>query len=60
MRLLHLVSELHQEESGQDLLEYALVLLAIATAAVAGSSSLASTMSSAVGALNGKISGLVT
>jgi Flp pilus assembly pilin Flp len=54
------VNQFHKEESGQDLLEYALVLLAIAAAAVVGSNSLASTLSSAISSLNTKISGLIT
>jgi hypothetical protein len=42
------------------LLEYALVLLAVAAAAVVGSSSLASTIRSAIATLNTKINGLIT
>lgn len=53
MRLLQLLKNLHHDESGQDLLEYALVLAAVAAAAVLGSSSLASTITSAIGKLNG-------
>ena len=60
MRFAQFVNQFHKEESGQDLLEYALVLLAIAAAAVVGSSSLASTVKSAIGTLNTKISGLIT
>ena len=60
MRFVQVLNNLHREESGQDLLEYALVLLAIALAAVVGSSSLASTISSAIGQLNTKISGIVS
>ena len=37
MRFTQFISKLHREESGQDLLEYALVLLAVLTAVVAGS-----------------------
>jgi Flp pilus assembly pilin Flp len=60
MRFVQLVRQFHNEESGQDLLEYALVLAAVAAAAVTGSSSLASTIVSALGQLNTKISGLVS
>jgi Flp pilus assembly pilin Flp len=55
MRFKQLVSSFHQEESGQDLLEYALVLLAVLTAVVAGSTSLAGTISTALTTINTKI-----
>jgi Flp pilus assembly pilin Flp len=48
MRFVEFVSQLHREESGQDLLEYALVLAAVLAAVVAGSSSIASTINSAL------------
>ena len=60
MRFVQLLNNLHREESGQDLLEYALVLLAIALAAVVGSSSLASTITSAIGQLNTRISTIMS
>jgi Flp pilus assembly pilin Flp len=60
MRFAQFVNQFHKEESGQDLLEYALVLLAVAAAAVVGSSSLASTIRSAIATLNTKINGLIT
>ncbi|MBZ5616967.1 MAG: Flp family type IVb pilin [Acidobacteriia bacterium] len=60
MRFMQFANRFHQEESGQDLLEYALVLLAIALAAVVGSSSLASTITSAIGQLNTRISTIVS
>jgi pilus assembly protein Flp/PilA len=56
MRFTAFLKNFHQEESGQDLVEYALVLVAVALAAVTGSKSLASTISSAVAAINTKIS----
>ena len=40
--IVRLLSNLHREESGQDLVEYALVVALIALAATAGMSSLAS------------------
>ena len=46
------IRNLHRDESGQDVLEYALVLAAIAVAAVAGSNTLAGTIASAIGKLN--------
>ncbi|PYX81694.1 MAG: Flp family type IVb pilin [Acidobacteria bacterium] len=55
MRFTQFIGKLHREESGQDLLEYALVLLAVLTAVVAGSTSLASTISTALATINGKI-----
>ena len=36
MRFMQFVSQFHREESGQDMLEYALVLAAVLTAVVAG------------------------
>ena len=41
MMFLLFISKFHQEESGQDLVEYALVLVAVASGTLAGSSSLA-------------------
>jgi pilus assembly protein Flp/PilA len=46
----------HAEESGQDLVEYALVLAAIAFAVVSGSGSLAAVLNNALTAINTKIS----
>jgi Flp pilus assembly pilin Flp len=55
MNILQFINKLHREESGQDLLEYALVLLAVLTAVVASTTSLASTISSGLTTINGKI-----
>ena len=55
MRFTQFIGKLHREESGQDLLEYALVLLAVLTAVVAGSTTLASTISTALATINTKI-----
>jgi len=60
MTFLQLMSKFHREESGQDLLEYGLVLLAVLTAVVAGSNSLAGGIGAAIGNINGKIQGLIT
>lgn len=49
----------HLDEAGQDLVEYALVLAAIAVVAVAGSGSLASTLNSAITTINAKISNAI-
>jgi Flp pilus assembly pilin Flp len=55
MKFLEFLKGLHQEESGQDLLEYALVLLAVLAAVVAGSQSLATDISTALTSINTKI-----
>jgi len=55
MKFTQFVKNLHREESGQDLLEYALVLAAVLAAVVTGSNSLASTISAGISTLNGKI-----
>jgi Flp pilus assembly pilin Flp len=60
MTFTQLVKNLHREESGQDLLEYALVLAAVLTAVVAGTNSLAGQISSAIGILNAKIQGIMS
>jgi len=60
MRFTQFIGKLHREESGQDLLEYALVLLAVLTAVVAGSGSLATTINTALSTINGKIQGQVS
>jgi Flp pilus assembly pilin Flp len=53
------ISQLHREESGQDMLEYALVLAAVLTAVVAGSTTLSGTITTALGTINTKIQTLV-
>jgi Flp pilus assembly pilin Flp len=55
MKFLEFLKGLHQEESGQDLLEYALVLLAVLAAVVAGSGTLAGDISTALTSINNKI-----
>jgi pilus assembly protein Flp/PilA len=59
MTFTQFVKNLHREESGQDLLEYALVLAAVLTAVVAGSASLASDISTALTTINTKIQNAV-
>lgn len=56
---LTLLKNLHREESGQDLVEYALVLAAVAFAVVAGSSSLATTVTSALTQIDAKITSAI-
>jgi Flp pilus assembly pilin Flp len=60
MTFLQFISKFHQEESGQDLLEYALVLAAVLVAVVAGSNSLATTINSALTTLSTRITAIVT
>lgn len=59
MTFAHFVKNLHREESGQDLLEYALVLAAVLGAVVAGSASLATDISTALTTINGRIQAAV-
>jgi Flp pilus assembly pilin Flp len=59
MRFMQFVSQFHREESGQDLLEYALVLAAVLGAVVAGSTSLAADITAALTAINVKIQAAV-
>jgi len=55
MTFTQVLSKFHQEESGQDLLEYALVLLAVLAAVVTGSGSLATDIATGLTAINVKI-----
>ncbi len=55
MTLTQFLSKFHREESGQDLVEYALVLAAVATAVVAGSATLSTDIANAMTTLNTKI-----
>ena len=60
MRFMQFVSQFHREESGQDMLEYALVLAAVLFAVTAGSTSLGNTISAAMTILNTRIAGYVS
>jgi Flp pilus assembly pilin Flp len=60
MTFQQLISKFHREESGQDLVEYALVLIAVATGVLAGSNSLATDFGLWMGTLNTKINGYLT
>jgi Flp pilus assembly pilin Flp len=55
MRFLQFVREFHREESGQDMLEYALVTVAVIGAVVAGSTSLANDLTADLDAVQTKI-----
>ena len=58
MRFVQFVARFHREESGQDMLEYALVLLAVLAAVVSGSGTLSNTIGTELTAIDTKISGL--
>jgi Flp pilus assembly pilin Flp len=60
MTFLKLISKFHREESGQDLVEYALVLIAVASGVLAGSKTLSSDFGVWMGNLQTKISGFLT
>ncbi|MGZ4840235.1 MAG: Flp family type IVb pilin [Candidatus Angelobacter sp.] len=51
--IIRTLTSLHQEESGQDLIEYALVVALIALAATAGMKTLATGINSAFTAISG-------
>ncbi|MGB2900510.1 MAG: hypothetical protein WBB89_14690 [Candidatus Acidiferrum sp.] len=54
------ISKFHQEESGQDLVEYALVLIAVASGVLAGSATLSSDFGIWMANLRTKISSFLT
>ena len=55
MKVLEFIKKLYREESGQDLVEYALVLVAVGGAVFAGSATLAGDLTTAMGGLAAKI-----
>jgi len=57
MKLMNFIKKLNREESGQDLVEYALVLVAIGGGVFAVSTSLSNALGSAVTGLQAKITG---
>jgi Flp pilus assembly pilin Flp len=59
MHFLTMLRTFHADQSGQDVVEYALVLAAMAFAVVAGSAGVANVMSNALTAINTKISGAI-
>ena len=59
MKWKELIHGLHQEESGQDLLEYVLVLGIVLVAVVTGSESVATLIGDGVTKLNAKILSIV-
>lgn len=58
MALIRFIGKFRREESGQDLLEYALVLLAVLVAVVAGSTNLAGVINTELSTIQAQISGL--
>ena len=60
MTFTQLISKFHQEESGQDLVEYSLVLVAVAAAVFAGNATLAGDFTVWMGNLQTKINTYLT
>ena len=58
-RLMKVLSTLHREESGQDLIEYALLAALIALAATAGMGVVASDLNNAFSKIGSKLSASV-
>ena len=58
MTFKQFITNFHQEESGQDMLEYALVLLAVLAVVVTGSKTLSSTITNELNSINSAIAGL--
>jgi Flp pilus assembly pilin Flp len=52
--------DFHREESGQDLLEYGLVLATVLVAVVVGSNDIAGVIASAITTLSGRILSIVS
>ncbi|OLB28973.1 MAG: Flp family type IVb pilin [Acidobacteria bacterium] len=59
MSFVQFIRKFHREESGQDLVEYALVLVAIASGVFAGSASLAADFANWMTTLNTTINNLI-
>ncbi|MGI9101707.1 MAG: hypothetical protein ACR2IF_04600 [Terriglobales bacterium] len=60
MRVVEMVKRFHREDSGQDLIEYVLVVAAVAVAAIAGSNTLSSALSNAITTMNGRVTNCIT
>lgn len=58
--IIRTFTNLHREETGQDLIEYALVVALIALAATAGMGTLANQINLAFGALGNKLNNIVS
>ncbi len=59
-RMLELLRGLHKDESGQDLIEYALIAALIAFAAIAGMSSLASSLNVAFSTIGSRVNAYIS
>jgi pilus assembly protein Flp/PilA len=59
-RLMKVLSTMHREESGQDLIEYALLAALIALAAVVGMNNVASNINNAFNKIGSRLSASVT
>jgi len=60
MSFAQFISKFHQEELGQDLVEYALVLIAVASGVLAGSKTLSNDFGIWMGSLQAKINTYLT
>ncbi len=58
MTFKQFISKFHREESGQDMLEYALVLAAVLAVVVTGSGTLSATITAELAKINTAITGL--
>lgn len=58
VKLAQFIRNFHREESGQDMLEYAMVLAAVLAAVVAGSTTLSSTIAAELTTITGFITAL--
>jgi Flp pilus assembly pilin Flp len=59
MRWKELIDRLEEQESGQDVLEYSLVVAAVLVVVVAGSEAIATTITSGVAKVGGMITTIV-
>ena len=59
MKFTQLIKNLHREESGQDLLEYALVTAAVLAAVVSGSGTLSGDIATALTSIDAKITATI-
>ena len=57
-KLNQFINTFNRDESGQDLLEYALVLLAVLVAVIAGSTNLSSLITNELSTISSSITGL--
>ena len=58
MKFSQFIAKFHNEESGQDMLEYALVLAAVLAVVVTGSGTLSGTITTELGKINTAIAAL--